>query len=531
MVQYPFKAVGSLVMDGAVESLKKRCIPPLPLPEGGAVSSNAHNNLLQGAAGPLPAPMLIGDAVGAQNIGNGQQGGFVISLLEMLRASTDPNDRRAVGTKLIKNLFQNAAVATGDLFKPDGEGRETLIRMITTFKEFIKDDGVIKELIKQVRELTVDELTALLLSLEELNLDGGAGKRAVQAAAHNVRQGVRDVGEAVEISSKNIVRNVFIGGVLLMSSWFLWKHIDRTWRTPGLVKATSYKNPLERLKGFFFSIPPPKKRKMIFAPELSRRLEGIAQAVKTTHAKIREGYTQYKYRNLLLLGPPGTGKTMFARMLAEQSGMDYAIMAGSSFSQYRKGEGITQMNKLFEWAYNAPSGGLILFIDEAEAFLGRREGTDIFSESYQLLTNFLDRTGERSDKIMIIIGTNHPERLDDAMKRRTDDAIELPLPAINERVDILKLYRDTLMLEPTGSAEGFIESVQQCVSDEVISAIAQKTEGLSGGELEGIINSIISDAAIQSDGLVTPPLITAVVENAIEKHRSYVQDFMHVTAG
>ena len=125
-----------------------------------------------------------------------------------------------------------------------------------------------------------------------------------------------------------------------------------------------------------------------------------------------------KYRNLLLYGPPGTGKTMFARILAEFSGMDYVIMSGSSFSQYRHGEGIAQMNKLFEWANSAPKGGLILVIDEAEAFLGGREGSDISSEPYQLLTNFLNLTGERSNKIMIVFATNHPESLDEAMKRR-----------------------------------------------------------------------------------------------------------------
>ena len=49
-----------------------------------------------------------------------------------------------------------------------------------------------------------------------------------------MRGGVENVGQAIDSTSKKLVRNVLVGGVLLMSSWFIWKHIDRTLRTPSL---------------------------------------------------------------------------------------------------------------------------------------------------------------------------------------------------------------------------------------------------------------------------------------------------------
>lgn len=503
--RYPFKVIGSATVDGAVENLKARLAHRQPVVQQGVV--------------------LVPGSVQAQDDDMKE---IVGSFFKALSVATNPKDKDAAGAQFMKNLFQNGAIAIGDLYNPDGEGRRALTKIITTFKDYINDDGVIKALIEDARTLAVDEVKLLFERFEELNLDGGAAKRAVNAASQNVRAGVRNVGEEVDATSKKVVQNVLVGGVLLISSWFLWKHIDRNWRTPALVLETSYKNSFQRLTGFLFGAPQKAKPQMIMAPELKQRLEGIALAVQAIHEKIQAGHKNIRYRNLLLWGPPGTGKTMFARLLAEYSGMDYAIMSGSSFSQYRRGEGISQMNKLFEWAQDAPTGGLILFIDECEAFLGRREDTDIFSDAYQLLTNFLNLTGERSDKVMIVFCTNHPKVLDEAMKRRIDDSIELPLPAFQERLDILKLYRDMLMLDSRHSTADFMDAVREHLSDETLSEVASRTEGLSGGELEGIINSLISDAAIQPQGLLTAPLVQEVIRHAVEKHTSFVQGFAQV---
>ena len=70
------------------------------------------------------------------------------------------------------------------------------------------------------------------------------------------------------------------------------------------------------------------------------------------------------FQNLLLHGPPGTGKTMFAKNLALNSGMDYAIMTGADVSPLGK-ESVTELHKLFDWS-SSSSKGLVLFIDEAD---------------------------------------------------------------------------------------------------------------------------------------------------------------------
>ncbi len=502
-LKYPFKAMGSATVDGALENIQQRLQPRQQVLPGGLVNPEVKSQ-------------------------DAQMKEIVNTFFKALSAATDSKDKEAAGAQFMKNLFKNGAIALGDLYNPDGEGREALRKIINTLKDYINEDGVMKALIEDMRNLAVDEVRILFEHFEALNLDGGAAHRAVRAAAQNVRGGVEEVGDALDDTSQKVVRNVLIGGVLLISSWFLWRHIDRNLRTPALVLETSHKNYLQRFLCYLWGSTKKEKPRMICSPELTERLDSVALAARMIHEKIIAGQKNIRYRNLLLWGPPGTGKTMFARILAEHSDMDYVIMSGASFSQYRgRGEGISHMNKLFEWAQNTPTGGLILFIDEAEAFLGGRLGADISSESYQLLTNFLNLTGERSNKVMLVFGTNHPEVLDEAMKRRIDDSIEIPLPAEHERLGILALYRDKLMLDPIENSPEFIESVQKNLSDTVLSDLAYKTDGLSGGEIEGIINSLISDASIREDGLITPELIVVAVDFAMQKHVAFEQGFNH----
>ena len=70
---------------------------------------------------------------------------------------------------------------------------------------------------------------------------------------------------------------------------------------------------------------------------------------------------------MLFCGPPGTGETLFAKKLAQKSGLDFAIMTGSDVAPLGK-DSVNEINKLFDWAEKSPKG-MILFIDEAESFL------------------------------------------------------------------------------------------------------------------------------------------------------------------
>lgn len=104
-------------------------------------------------------------------------------------------------------------------------------------------------------------------------------------------------------------------------------------------------------------------------------------------------------------GPPGTGKTMAAKRLARTSGMDYAILSGGDVAPLG-GAAVTQLHSTFDWAERSRKG-LLLFIDEADAFLGRRN--DAMSEGLRgALNALLFRTGDQSRDFMVVLATNRP---------------------------------------------------------------------------------------------------------------------------
>ncbi|KAJ9515868.1 hypothetical protein QJQ45_008745 [Haematococcus lacustris] len=143
--------------------------------------------------------------------------------------------------------------------------------------------------------------------------------------------------------------------------------------------------------------------------------------------------------DLGVAGPPGTGKTMAAKRLARTSGLDYAIMSGGDVAPL-EGKAVTQLHQAFDWAERS-SKGLLLFIDEADAFLGRR--SDAMSEGLRgALNALLFRTGDQSKDFMVVIATNRPGDLDDAVLDRMDEALEFALPREEERLQLLRLYLD-----------------------------------------------------------------------------------------
>jgi ATPase family AAA domain-containing protein 3A/B len=159
---------------------------------------------------------------------------------------------------------------------------------------------------------------------------------------------------------------------------------------PSLVRATSrfsafetFKHPIQTAKKFANKKDGNALSGVILEPKLEERLRDVAIATKNT--KLNGGM----YRNLLFHGPPGTGKTMFAKKLAMHSGMDYAILTGGDIAPMGR-DGVTAMHKVFDWASTSRKG-LLLFVDEADAFLRKRSSETISEDMRSTLNAFLYR--------------------------------------------------------------------------------------------------------------------------------------------
>lgn len=188
-------------------------------------------------------------------------------------------------------------------------------------------------------------------------------------------------------------------------------------------------------------------------------------------------------KGVLLVGPPGTGKTLLARAVAGEAGVPFFSISGSDFVEMFVGVGASRVRDLFETAKkNSPC---IIFIDEIDA-VGRQRGAGLgggHDEREQTLNQLLvemDGFGA-NEGIIIIAATNRPDILDPALLRpgRFDRQITVDRPDVNGREAVLKVHARNKPLDETVN----------------LRAIAQRTPGFSGADLENLLNEAALIAA------------------------------------
>tara|TARA_B100000686_G_scaffold65985_1_gene71119 strand:+ start:2279 stop:4147 length:1869 start_codon:yes stop_codon:yes gene_type:complete len=188
-------------------------------------------------------------------------------------------------------------------------------------------------------------------------------------------------------------------------------------------------------------------------------------------------------KGVLLVGAPGTGKTLLARAIAGEAGVSFFIISGSDFVEMFVGVGASRVRDLFAQAKkNSPC---ILFVDELDA-VGRHRGAGLgggHDEREQTLNQLLvEMDGfESTSGIIVIAATNRPDVLDPALLRpgRFDRQVVVPRPDVKGREEILKVHTKEVPLEDDVSLE----------------IVARSTPGFSGADIENLINEAALRAA------------------------------------
>ena len=195
-------------------------------------------------------------------------------------------------------------------------------------------------------------------------------------------------------------------------------------------------------------------------------------------------------KGALLVGSPGTGKTLLARAIAGEAGVPFFTISGSDFVEMFVGVGASRVRDMFEQAKkNAPC---IVFIDEIDA-VGRHRGHGLGNsndEREQTLNQLLvEMDGfEANEGIIIIAATNRPDVLDPALLRpgRFDRQVVVPIPDIDGREKILSVHMKKVPLAPDVNAR----------------TIARGTPGFSGADLANLVNEAALLAARRNKRLV-----------------------------
>lgn len=195
-------------------------------------------------------------------------------------------------------------------------------------------------------------------------------------------------------------------------------------------------------------------------------------------------------KGALLVGSPGTGKTLLARAIAGEAGVPFFTISGSDFVEMFVGVGASRVRDMFEQAKK--SAPCIVFIDEIDA-VGRHRGAGLGNgndEREQTLNQLLvEMDGfEANEGIIIIAATNRPDVLDPALLRpgRFDRQVVVPRPDIEGRVKILQVHMKKTPLAPDVDAR----------------TIARGTPGFSGADLANLVNEAALMAARKGKRLV-----------------------------
>lgn len=208
-------------------------------------------------------------------------------------------------------------------------------------------------------------------------------------------------------------------------------------------------------------------------------------------------------KGILLVGPPGTGKTMLAKAVAGESNVPFFSISGSEFVEMFVGMGASKVRELFSQAKEkAPC---IVFIDEIDAIGQKRSGGAYGGndEREQTLNQLLTEMDgfESNNGVIILAATNRPESLDPALTRpgRFDRRVPVELPDLKGREAILRVHAKKVKLEP----------------DVDFTAIARMASGASGAELANIVNEAALHAVRSGRKLVSQSDLEESIEVVI----------------
>ncbi len=305
----------------------------------------------------------------------------------------------------------------------------------------------------------------------------------------------------IEVKTQNpIVQDLILIGVLLFAMTLLLLYARKK-RAQELLKESEKEQKAYAFDPFGASIIRPVRSRITFKDvagicDVKEELEEIVDFLKNPLKYKRYGITLP--RGVLLVGPPGVGKTMIAKAVAGEASVPFFYQSGATFVQIYVGMGAKRVKELFSQAKaNAPS---IIFIDEIDA-VGKARGGMRNDERESTLNQLLTEMDgfEDSSGVIVIAATNKIEIIDEALLRsgRFDRRVFISLPDKSDRQEILKAY---LHGKPT---------------DVNVEELATMSVGFSGAALATLVNEAAINALRRGSNMIEQSDFMAVRQKVL----------------